>query len=1014
MPAEQPGQPQAVPASTAVPKPAPPEQLNLAAGKHEADREMAEGEVTEQQLKESNEPEFEGAVAAKQEAARHADTAPAAFRAEEKATLAQAGPTPTADRRHHGRDARRPARGAGQGRRGQGGPKSKDEARRAEVTTKVQNIFAATETAVKKILNGIDPNVDREFEAGEKGARAAFEQYVHAKMTAYKKDRYGGWLGGFRWLRDKLAGMPPKVNEFFAAGRELYLKEMDKVISRVAEIVAKDLTAAKNRIAAGKTEIATYVKGLPRDLQKVGANASKEIGDQFQQLESEVNDKQDALVDTLASKYVEARKGLDDRIEELQAENKGLVDKAIGAIKAVINTIRQLAAMLRDVFVKAAGVVGEIISSPGRFLGNLVDGVKGGITRFKDNILTHLREGLMAWLFGSVAKGVELPDSFDARGVVQLLTSIFGLTKANIRARLVRAVGERAVGVLETAGDVFPLLLKEGPAGIWHLIVAKVGDVKDLIVEKAKSFIVNRIIHAGIEFLISLLNPVAAFIKACKLIYQIVMFFVENIERIARFVNTVLDSVGDVARGAVGAVSEKVESALAQMVPILIGFFARVLNIGGIGEKIREIVKALQKPVTKAVDAIIATGLKVAAPLIRGVKGISAKAKAKVEAGKAYVKGKVSDVKGKAYVKGKVEAGKKWVKGKAAAVKAMALSLIQTTFGMRGESHILTRTPEGDIEMASAKRRKLSGAISTALSDVQARKRAMTEAKARATEIEAKGKKAKKSEKTLLDEINTYLDKADKFLADVGQIDAVRKQIEKSRAQNPKKLLAQLSSMLESLGWRYKLGDLGPLAGPDPKIVGTIADYDDLKKGRVNELGTGEAEHIIPGATMEAFIRGWSKNKVFYVRGTGTNSVYKKDITILIPKRMADIKTDLGAASEGSDQAMIRRVKAAMDEARALNGKVRGKPNKAQQAKFDDLAKRTGSINELVMSRLALTIAARKQYVQELRKGVNVGLPAGMTPAQAIKIVEERISDSQIHQAALEQLANIWSLDPLG
>ena len=48
------------------------------------------------------------------------------------------------------------------------------------------------------------------------------------------------------------------------------------------------------------------------------------------------------MVDTLATKYVEARKGLDERIEALQAENKGLVDKAIGAIKAVINTIREL------------------------------------------------------------------------------------------------------------------------------------------------------------------------------------------------------------------------------------------------------------------------------------------------------------------------------------------------------------------------------------------------------------------------------------------------------------------------------------------------------------------------------------------------------------------------------------------------------------------------------------------------------------------------------------------------
>ena len=57
---------------------------------------------------------------------------------------------------------------------------------------------------MKKILDGIDPKVEAAFEQGEAGARSAFESYVAAKMSAYKKDRYGGWLGGFRWAKDKL------------------------------------------------------------------------------------------------------------------------------------------------------------------------------------------------------------------------------------------------------------------------------------------------------------------------------------------------------------------------------------------------------------------------------------------------------------------------------------------------------------------------------------------------------------------------------------------------------------------------------------------------------------------------------------------------------------------------------------------------------------------------------------------------------------------------------------------
>ena len=40
--------------------------------------------------------------------------------------------------------------------------------------------------------------------------------------------------------------------------------------------------------------------------------------------------------------------------------------------------------------------------------------------------------------------------------------------------------------------------------------------------------IIEKVIKAGITWLHGLLNPVAAFIKACKAIYDIVMFVVER------------------------------------------------------------------------------------------------------------------------------------------------------------------------------------------------------------------------------------------------------------------------------------------------------------------------------------------------------------------------------------------------------------------------------------------------------------------------------------------------------
>ncbi len=646
---EQPGQAVPIPAAGAVPKPAPAEQVNLEAGKHEANQEMADAEVSDEQLAQSKEPAFEQGLADKKDAAAHADTAPGEFREHEKEVIQQ-GKTEAAAETTAGVAGMQGAKGAALAKlvADKGKTKSKDEVKRAEVTAKIQGIFTATEADVKKVLDGLDPKVETAFEQGEAGARAAFEGYVVAKMSAYKKDRYGGWLGGLRWAKDKLLGMPDKVNEFYAAGREIYLKQMDGVIERVANIVGTDLTAAKQRIATGKAEIATYVKSLPTNLQKVGSEASEEIGEKLEQLESDVTDKQQSVVDTLATKYVEARKGLDERIEALQAENKGLVDKAIGAIKAIINTIRELAAMLKNVLARVASVVGGIIKNPVGFLGNLIAGIKGGILKFKDNILDHLRKGLMSWLFGALAEGgVELPDTFDVKGILKLLSSLFGLTWANIRNRLVKQIGAKAMDAAEKGVEIFQIIATQGVAGLWQMLIEKLGNIKEMILEQVKDFVITKIITAGITWLIALLNPAAAFIKACKLIYDVVMFFVNNAGRIMKFVNTVIDSVADIVRGNVGGVVNKINDVLGQMVPIIIGFLASVIGLGGIGQKIRQIVQKLQKPVSQALDFVIKTGLKLAGPLIRGIKGISGKVKAKVAAGKAYVKGKVEAGKAK-------------------------------------------------------------------------------------------------------------------------------------------------------------------------------------------------------------------------------------------------------------------------------------------------------------------------------------------------------------------------------
>ena len=109
----------------------------------------------------------------------------------------------------------------------------------------------------------------------------------------------------------------------------------------------------------------------------------------------------------------------------------------------------------------------------------------------------------------------------------------------------------------EKGVEIFQVIASQGIAGLWQMLVDKLGDIKEMILEQVKDFVITKIITAGITWLIGLLNPAAAFIKACKLIYDVVMFFVNNASRILKFVNTIIDSVADIVAATSAASSTR-------------------------------------------------------------------------------------------------------------------------------------------------------------------------------------------------------------------------------------------------------------------------------------------------------------------------------------------------------------------------------------------------------------------------------------------------------------------------
>ncbi len=593
----------------AVPDKAPPAATDFSDGPKQVDQQMADAQVTEEQLAKANEPEFTGALKEKKAGEAHAATAPGQVRAAETKTLAgakaqaaQAGAaamtTMAADRTKAGKDV-----GAGKE-----GAKGDDESKRAQVTAKLQKVFDATKKDVEDILNGLDKKVDEKFTTGEKAARDAFTADYIQKVDKYKDDRYSGLIGKGRWIKDQFAGLPSEVNVFYEQARKGYVDRMQGVISSVADVIGAELTRAKQRIATGRNELQAEVKKLPADLQAIGKQAAGEFSSKFDELTESVNDKGTQLVDTLASKYTEALKAVDAEIAAEKEKNKGLIAKAIDAVKGVIDTIIKLKDMLLSVLAKAAQAVMAIIKDPIGFLGKLVSAVGAGLKAFMANIANHLQKGLVSWLLGAAAKaGLQLPAKFDLKGILMLIASLLGLTWGAIRGRIVsRGVPEQAMGAVESSVPLAQKLQSpEGIGGIWEDIKEKVGDLKENLLGKITEYLIPTVIVAGITWIISLLNPASAFIKACKAIVDIVSFIVDRGAQIAAFVNAVLDAVITIAGGGAGGVPGLIEKALATALPVLIGFLAALLGIGGLAEKVKKFFQALSKPIMKAVDWVV-------------------------------------------------------------------------------------------------------------------------------------------------------------------------------------------------------------------------------------------------------------------------------------------------------------------------------------------------------------------------------------------------------------------------
>lgn len=581
---------------------APIEEENIA-----LDAQYEEAEITDEQLTTANEPTFTAALDAKTAAKQNMETTKVDFRVQEQEVISKSqGEAESEGNEKLSAFLSTRSTELTNVEGAQKAAKSKDEQERKKVADQLEAIYGRTKSAVETKLAGIDGQVNAMFDAAAETAKSNFESYVDTSIQAYKAERYAGVSGKAQWLVDLFKGLPAEVNQFYTQARDNYVAEMDAAVSGIADFVTAELNDAKRMISQGKDEIERFVSQLDPNLQKYANEAASNITAKFEALDQTIADKQTQLIDNLAAKYTENLGEIDTRVEELMASNQGLIQKAVDSVTSVIETINNMRNMLVSVINDGLAVINEILKNPIQFLSNLIQGVSQGFNQFASNITSHLQNGLSGWLFGTLGDaGIEIPSSFDLAGILSIITQVVGLTWNYIRARIVKFIGEDNMARLETTVEMFQAFRRDGVQGFKDAAAEEGAAMKETVIGEIKSFVIQEVIQKGIVWILSLFNPASAFVRACMMIYDVVMFFVNSGAQIAELVQSVMGAISAIVAGNVGAMASAIEGTLSRALPLAIGFMANILGLGGLANKVKSIIKKAQAPVNKVVDKIV-------------------------------------------------------------------------------------------------------------------------------------------------------------------------------------------------------------------------------------------------------------------------------------------------------------------------------------------------------------------------------------------------------------------------
>jgi hypothetical protein len=289
-----------------------------------------------------------------------------------------------------------------------------------------------------------------------------------------------------------------------------------------------------------------------------------------------------------------------------------------GALKATFFLILRIFNLPPELLVtvtnKALAAWDIVSQKPLQFLRNFLRSIGAGFKLLASNFLFHLKFGLKEWLLGPLKEQKIVPpaDWSDPKAVFFFVLNVLGLSADHVFTLLKRANFDEtkieklriyygrissAVAWIRNSIDT-----SKSPAENARGIVAQAGSLGLQILQGMANWVALRVATelAAEATAAAASAGLAEVLRIAQRFYRALVTASRWARRIVEMVNSTLDNVLDIANGAIDKVGAKLEDVMHRGMPVVIGFLADQVGLGGVGEAIRGVIDDLRTAVDNA------------------------------------------------------------------------------------------------------------------------------------------------------------------------------------------------------------------------------------------------------------------------------------------------------------------------------------------------------------------------------------------------------------------------------